>query len=98
MPSLLHPPRHRNSKATSQPLYEAPDSQLAAYPSLYQINTRVLLTDLSRSLAGLPHWTTFLTRNWIELPSRASTGYGFSASGRPDRGSKGFAGKPRMAP
>lgn len=29
----------------------------SAYPSLYQINSRVWLTELSRTLASAQHWT-----------------------------------------
>ncbi len=32
--------------------------------SLYQINTRVWLTDLSRKLGRTATWTTFLTLIW----------------------------------
>ncbi len=39
------------------------------YPSLYQINTRVWLTELSRTLGRPRPWTTFPTPSWIAWPS-----------------------------
>ena len=56
------------------------------YPVLYQINTRVWLTELSATLGrratldDIPR-----PRNWIDWPRRASIGSGYSASGRPVR-------------
>ncbi len=47
------------------------------YPLLYQINTRVWLTDLSRSLAGTPHWMTFPMQSSTASPGWGSTGSGF---------------------
>ncbi len=46
------------------------------YPSLYQINTRVLLTELSRHWAGQQLWMTFLMPNWTGWQSWVLTGSG----------------------
>ena len=47
------------------------------YPALYQINTRVWLTDLSRSRwAGQPRSMIFPTRSSIASPGWGSTGSG----------------------
>ena len=35
------------------------------YPSFYQINTRVWLTELAQQLGRPASWTTFRMRNWI---------------------------------
>ena len=48
---------------------------LPAHPSLYQINTRVWLTELSRKL-GKSRWTISRTANWIAWPTWALTGSG----------------------
>lgn len=37
-------------------------------PLLYQINTRVWLTDLSKNWVALPRWMTLPTPNWIRYP------------------------------
>jgi hypothetical protein len=47
------------------------------HPSLYQINTRVWLTALARSLAGPPRWTTSRTASSTAWPVWDSTGSGF---------------------
>ncbi len=56
------------------------------YPALYQINTRVRLTELSRALGRAGH-ARRLQRRRARPPGRAwaSTGSGCSASGRPGR-------------
>ena len=40
-----------------------------SYPLLYQINTRVWLTELTRALGGLQPWTIFRTPSWTAWPS-----------------------------
>jgi hypothetical protein len=47
------------------------------YPSLYQINTRVRLTDLSRKLDRAATWMTFQMPDWIAWQNRALTASGF---------------------
>ena len=47
------------------------------YPALYQINTRVWLTELSQQLwASAPRWMIFRTPSWIAWPSWVLTGSG----------------------
>ena len=46
------------------------------YPSLYQINTRVWLTELSQTLGRRPRWTISPTPSWIAWPHWVSTGSG----------------------
>ena len=52
-------------------------------PVLYQINTRVWLTEISRELRDLSRSMTFQTPNWTTWPRWGLTGSGSSASGRP---------------
>src|SRR5947207_5831169 len=59
---------------------EAPEHK---YPSLYQINSRVLLNELSRGACSIErHWTTSPMENLIGLHLKALTGSGFLAFGR----------------
>ncbi len=46
------------------------------YPALYQINTRVWLTDYPARWAGARRWMTFRTPNWTAWPSWDLTGSG----------------------
>ena len=47
------------------------------YPTLYQINTRVWLTELSGQLGRRRPWMIFRTSNWTELRDWVLTGSGF---------------------
>ena len=51
---------------------KASDAHIA-HPALYQINTRVWLTALARTLGDRRPLTTFRTRSWIASPASVST-------------------------
>ena len=46
------------------------------YPALYQINTRVWLTELSRALGKRATWMTFPIPSWIDWQRWALIGAG----------------------
>ena len=49
---------------------------LPHYPVLYQINTRVWLTELSHALRRRPRWMTFQMPTWTTWPRWVLTGSG----------------------